>query len=414
MVEALDFTLSQLNKYYNKASDFVASQQDKIANGRLYEKIGEYNPLISTNVAEKQTDPFLTRLANNVSSHKIQYLSVFTIGIGLNTYLLYKYQPQLFGSPDKTNKRPRRKVPRLANGARKDVVLVVGSPTEPLTRLIALDFEKRGFIVYLTILDEKDFKYIESNPITNDINYLNFADSYSYDMQLVKFRHLLDTPVTPFIGANPHKLNLKAVVFAPNLYFPIGPIEKVSVASWNRILDRFSVYFKLFSSGLVDLMRHEQSKIVLITTNIVSSLNMPYHAPETIFQNALRSLFTTLSREIKHQGLCVTQVKLGNLNVTNSSNSDSKISTIVNSEIRNWDEDTKSIYADTFSRSEIKSNPIRTTGKGSSLREFHHVLFDIIYTNKNKSSVIYYGTGAKCYDKIARCLPESIIEFFLT
>ena len=54
------------------------------------------------------------------------------------------------------------------------MILIVGSPTEPLTRFIAIDFEKRGFIVYLTLLDNNDIKYIESNPISDGINYLNF------------------------------------------------------------------------------------------------------------------------------------------------------------------------------------------------------------------------------------------------
>lgn len=412
-------TLSTLNKYYIKTGDFLATQQEKIANSEYFDKVNNLNPFSHAQLRQflkPKPDPFLSRLLSNIQSHKIEYISALSIGIGINSYLIYKKNAafNIDGKNNRKSQKPKRRVPKLPNGARRDVALVVGSPTEPLTRLIALDFEKRGFIVYLTILDQKDFKYVESNPITDDINYLNFADSYSYEMQLLKFRNLLDIPVIPFVGAEAHKLTLKAVVFTPNLYFPIGPIENISIASWNRINERFSIYLKIFSSGLIDLMRHENTKTILITPNILSSLTMPYHAPESIFQNSLKHLFTTLSREIKHQGLSVTHVKLGNLNLSNGQNTNAKISTIVNSEIRGWDEDIKLLYANKFSTNEARSNPMKVVGKGTSLRELYNLLFDIIYSNSNKSSVVYCGTGARAYDIVARFLPDSLIELFVS
>lgn len=167
------------------------------------------------------------------------------------------------------------------------------------------------------------------------------------------------------------------------------------------------------SSGLIQLIRNQHSSTILINANIISSLSMPYHAPETIFQNTLKHLFTTLRREISQYGLSVTQVRLGNLHIsTQNASSGSKISNMVNSEIRSWNLDIKDLYATNFSKSQFKSNPIKSRGPGTSLRELYHTLFDLIYT-KRAPAVIYCGSGARSYDLISRLLPEAWIEWFL-
>jgi uncharacterized protein (UPF0333 family) len=45
--------------------------------------------------------------------------------------------------------RKKRRAKRAGNGARLEVVVIAGSPSEPITRSISLDLERRGFIVYV-------------------------------------------------------------------------------------------------------------------------------------------------------------------------------------------------------------------------------------------------------------------------
>jgi hypothetical protein len=418
VAEPVQATWKALNYYYNWTSDFVATQQDKVVNSEYFDKLPELNPFSTSKpdpkiIARKPPLSIYTKLSDHVCRNKIQYVSVFSIGIGTGSY--YYYNNIYKSTQQQKSIKFKRRVPKLANGARGDVVLIVGSPTEPLTRLIALDFEKRGFVVYLTILDEKDFKYIESNQITEDINYLNLNESYSFEVQISKFRQLLEIPVVPFPGADSHYLRLTSVIFAPSLYFPIGPIENITVASWNKMNERFSTYLKLFSSGLVNLIRSQQSKIILINANIISCLDMPYHAPETIFLNSVRHLFTALSRELSQHNISVTQIRLGNLNISNQDGaSESKIATIVNSEIRSWNEDIKELYASNFSSSQYKANPIKSTGRGTSLRQLYHLMFDLIYAKGKNPPVVYCGTGARIYDWVSKIIPESILAWFLT
>jgi len=45
--------------------------------------------------------------------------------------------------------RKKRRAKKASNGARLEVVVIAGSPSEPIVRSIALDLERRGFIVYI-------------------------------------------------------------------------------------------------------------------------------------------------------------------------------------------------------------------------------------------------------------------------
>lgn len=412
VAEPVQATVETLKSIYYRSADFWTEQQGNITKKieGLTSSIQEPIPLIT----KEQTT--WDKLVHHVDENKLYY----GVGLGLFTGSLLYYN--VHRRLNVARPQYKRRVPKLSNGARRDVVLVVGSPTEPLTRLICLDFEKRGFIVYLTLLDDKDIKYVESNPITDDLNYLNLKSSdkagttNNLETQLSKFNQLLRLPVIPFPGAESHNLKLTSVVFAPSLYFPIGPIENISINAWAKINERFNFYLMMLSCGLIQIIRNQRAKTILIYSNIVSGLNMPFHGPETIFTSQLKTLFTTLTRELKPLDLSVTQVKLGNIHISNQAkSSELKILNIINSELSSWNDDVKSLYGNAFSRSQSQSNPIRDTGgKGTSLKEFYHVLFDLIYSKKRNPPVAYCGTGARAYDLVGRMLPDAWLERFVS
>lgn len=404
VADPVQATIETLRYYYYQTSEFLSNQQTKLNTTIDNFSVQEPLPLAKPTKLE--------RIWGNIDDKRFYY------GIGLSlisSSLIYYYKFH------KINKPFKRRVPKLANGARRDVVLVIGSPTEPLTRLICLDLEKRGFIVYLTLLDEKDIKYIESNPITDDMNYLNLKSNdkigttNNLETQLLKFNKLLQTSVIPFAGAESHNLQLKSVIFTPSLYFPIGPIENILISSWTKINDRFHLYLLMLSCGLIQIIRNQQAKTILINSSIISGLNMPYHAPESIFTNQLKNLFTILTRELKQLNLSVTQIRLGNLHISNQAqNSNLKISNIINSELASWNHHIKSLYGDSFSKSQLRSNPIKATGgQGTSLKELYHTIFDLIYSKNRNPPVIYCGIGSRSYDIIARILPDSWLEKFI-
>lgn len=403
VAEPVQATLQTLNYYYQTASKFVSDKVDQLPEFDL----AKLNPVQTHIDYGTREESVVERINNN----KV-ILTVLTVGIGAGCWY-YGNRSSHWKKFLEASKPAKRRVPKLANGARLDVVLVVGSPTEPLTRLIALDFERRGFIVYLTILDETDMKYTETNTITEDINYLNLVNSFSFDRQLNEFHQLLRIPIVPFPGAAAHTLRLVGVVFTPHLHYPIGPVENVTVASWTKILERLAVYPKLFSSGLIQLIRLQKSKTILISPSITSTLNLPYHGPESLLQNALQSLFSTVSKEISQHKLSVTQVKLGNISVLANGNSASKKKSIINSEINGWNDDMRTLYSSSFSKTQNKAIPIQSLLKGTNLRALYHLLFDLIYSKANPP-VMYFGAGARIYEWIYCLFPTSFLLWVLS
>ncbi|EQL29271.1 hypothetical protein BDFG_08077 [Blastomyces dermatitidis ATCC 26199] len=60
----------------------------------------------------------------------------------------------VYGS--KTLSTKKRKARRAGNGARKEIIVIAGSPHEPMTRSIANDLERRGFIVFITVASSEE------------------------------------------------------------------------------------------------------------------------------------------------------------------------------------------------------------------------------------------------------------------
>jgi hypothetical protein len=95
------------------------------------------------------------QVKNWVMKNKI-LTTVIIIAAGGFTYHIIKR---------KSNRRKRR-AKRAGNGARLEVVVVAGSPSEPITRSISLDLERRGFIVYIVCntIEEEVLVQNESRP----------------------------------------------------------------------------------------------------------------------------------------------------------------------------------------------------------------------------------------------------------
>jgi hypothetical protein len=95
------------------------------------------------------------RLHGWVSEHKI-VTGVLVIAFGGVTYHLIR----------RRSSRKKRRARRAGNGARLEVVVIAGSPSEPITRSISLDLERRGFIVYIVCntIEEEIQVQSESRP----------------------------------------------------------------------------------------------------------------------------------------------------------------------------------------------------------------------------------------------------------
>ncbi|KAM9890448.1 hypothetical protein OXX79_011418, partial [Metschnikowia pulcherrima] len=142
---------------------------------------------------------------------------------------------------------------------------------------------------------------------------------------------------------------------------------------------------------------------------------LSYHATESVFQNSLKDLFLTLSKELKPQGISVTQVRLGNLNLSNTralpASKRTKISGVIEAEVRSWSSDMQALYGPQFQKTQTRSNSVGSMGS-QGLRGLNHLLFDLIFASKGNPSVVYYGSGARTYENITSFLPTAVMELF--
>lgn len=94
----------------------------------------------------------LERIQSWFSRHKL-LTSVVVIGCGTVAYKSYKRR---------LSAKKIRRAHRSSQGGRTEVVVIAGSPALPLTKALALDMERRGFIVYIVCSAAGDANMVEA------------------------------------------------------------------------------------------------------------------------------------------------------------------------------------------------------------------------------------------------------------
>jgi hypothetical protein len=104
---------------------------------------------------------------NWVSQHRA-VTAVAVAFVGTGAFILWRRQRAL-------RQNIKRRARRARNGSRTEVVVLGGSVHSPLTRSIALDLERKGFIVFIPISDLMEerlveaFERVDIRPLSLDI-----------------------------------------------------------------------------------------------------------------------------------------------------------------------------------------------------------------------------------------------------
>lgn len=351
----------------------LATEATQSATDAVWKLTGDDAPIYSSNPARGVGKSVgLSGLRSYVKSHKL--LSSGAIALTIMGIAGYHYKTQ------STTHKKRRRAARLPNGARKDVVLIVGSVTEPLTRYIANDLENRGFIVYITSTNSQaDMKFFQNESI-QDIKSLivssDFNQSEFNQQQIHKFDYLLSSEHIPFQGAEPNKLDLVGIVFVPQLYFPGGKFHLLPSSTWTNSFQSTALLpLSLLSNGLIGLAEKHDSNVIFITPMISESLSLPYHSFENITNNFLKSISTNLAND--YEDLNITNLKLGSISVNSNNNR--------------------------------KNFGIR----GEPLKNLHYKIFDLINSDNNRA-VDYVGFGARFLHYFAKWIPRWLIRNYFS
>jgi hypothetical protein len=113
------------------------------------------------------------RVQDWVFKHKV-LCGTSVLGIGLATFYIYR-QRRSYGK--------KRRAKRASNGARIEVVVIAGSPSEPIVRSLALDLERRGFVVFIVCSDVQEEVMVQNEarsdirPLTIDVSNVSSSSS---------------------------------------------------------------------------------------------------------------------------------------------------------------------------------------------------------------------------------------------
>ncbi|KAG0638373.1 hypothetical protein HOY80DRAFT_967838 [Tuber brumale] len=319
-------------------------------------------------------------------------------------------------SKKKKKDKKKRRAKKAGNGGRREVVVIAGgSPHDPISRSLALDLERRGFIVYVVVNSIED-EHVVANEGRSDIKPLNIdiLDTENAQTAVEKFTSYLSAPAHAFPGAHPHNLNLAGVILVPDLTYPTGPAETIPIDLWSDTLNIKILSTVVTAKSFLRVLCDFRSRLLLLTPNVISPLSPPFHAPETVAVLALGGLATSLRRELAPLGVDVCHFKLGTFDCSAmmARQQQDRINA-ARAEILSWAAPARAAYARNYIALSQKSGNSGPAGiKGSSLRELHLAVFDAL-TDEKPRRVWRVGSGSMIYEVLGKVMPDGLASWML-
>lgn len=323
----------------------------------------------------------------------------------------------------------KRRAKKLRGGGKKEiVVLACSSFHDPLTKSLALDLERRGYIVYITVSTTEEDSLIQSEsrpdvrPLWIDLTSTTSNPLVDIHPNLEPIKELLSkstrssSPGYTPTGAD--SLSLAGIVILPGTSgYPSEPLIHLAP---NDIIDTINTRvlspILTVQQFLPLLSRYSQSSspssIVLAYPSIPRSLDSPNQIPEIITAASISSLTQSLRREIKAANASITlsEIRLGNFDLAQHKPEQAL------TQQNHWHS----------SHRESTSSPSRAIIKGSSARDFHNAVFDALappvsyrpfnlfdYTISKPSGTTYVGSGARFYAVVGSTLPSGLVGWMM-
>ncbi|KAL0935015.1 UPF0744 protein [Colletotrichum truncatum] len=366
------------------------------------------------------------RLSDWVSKHKVLTGAIVAV-VGVVAYRSYRNSRFC---------RKTRRAKRARNGGRLEVVVIAGSPALPLTRSLSLDFERRGFVVYIVCNAEEDEHMVHSlsRPDILPLS-IDTTDPPRAGAAIDSFAQYLQSPHAPAPRTKPNFLQLKSVILIPSLNYQTSPIATIPPSSFADLFNTHLLHPILTIQAFLPLLTTRLSppgekwtpaKVIVFTPSIISSINPPFHAPEATVSSALSAFTEVLTAELRPLGIPVTHVQLGTFDFTGFQPSKqvhpSQRGLLEGApgidadatETLMWPDNARNAYGRNFvmqSTSAISAGRIRGL-KGSSLRHLHNAVFDVI-DGSITSGTVRVGLGASVYGFVGRWVPRGLVSWMM-
>lgn len=243
--------------------------------------------------------------------------------------------------------------------------------------------------------------------------------------------------------AKPTHLILTSVFLIPSLSYQTSPIATIPPSSFSDLFNThllhpiltIQAFLPLLTAQLNPDSKIHPPKVVVFTPSIISSINPPFHAPESTVCSALSAFTDVLAAELSPLNIPVTHFQLGTFDFsgfspasrsglpsTGSTGFQPSTATSLpntlpipaNTASLSWPDSAKKAFGRNYiatSSSQIPSGRIHGL-RGSSLRDLHNAVFDVL-DGSESSSVIRMGLGADLYGFVGRWAPRGLVSWMM-
>jgi NAD(P)-dependent dehydrogenase (short-subunit alcohol dehydrogenase family) len=205
---------------------------------------------------------------------------------------------------------------------------------------------------------------------------------------------------------------------APDLIYPSGPIETLAPEIWSEELNTKVIATIATARAFLPSVCEFQARVLILTPNVVSSLQPAFHSLESTIIGALYSFTTTLQRELNTLGIKVCQLRLGNFDFSGGHGARHHLQPISESRTITWPPSARLLYAQNFiNQGRIAAGrglfgESGSVARGSSPRELHNAVFDAL-SERHPRKVWRVGRGSVAYDIVGNWVPSGLVGWVL-
>ncbi|KIW23243.1 uncharacterized protein PV07_11456 [Cladophialophora immunda] len=349
----------------------------------------------------------------------------------------------------------KRRAKKLPNGAKKEIVILAGSTFhDALTRSLALDLERRGYVVYITVSSTEEDSLVQQEakadlrPLWIDLTSTVPNPAVDVHPNLESIRDLLiksSRSSSPSRSSHRSGSSMGNMTLAGLIVFPgcsgysegplalLPPSDIVDTVNTRLVSPLLTVqqFLPLLANHSPD--PKAPSSIIIAYPSIPHSLSPPRQIPECLVTSSLSALAASLRREITaaNANITVSELKLGNFDmgsVTSWSRTTPTQSTLNPGPSSALTHSSSHWHSSQRAAHQRKSLGQRSFIRGSSAREFHNAVFDALappqtyrpfgyasleFTSNTRPNVIFVGSGARLYDYVGKLMPGGLVGLMM-
>ena len=358
----------------------------------------------------------------------------------------------------------KRRAKKQANGAKKEIVVLVCSTFhDALTRSLAIDLERRGYVVYVTVSSTEEDSLVQQEakadlrPLWIDLTSTVPNPAIDVHPNLEPIRELItkssrsSSPSSAGkskvqVGSPPSGMTLAGLVIFPGCSgYSEGPLAVLPPSDIVDTINTRLVSPLLTIQQFLPLLATQStdptspSSIVIAYPSIPKSLSAPRQIPERLVTSSLSALAVSLGREISaaSANITVSELKLGNFDMGSVSSSPWARTTPTQSTLHSGSSSALTHSSQSQSHwhsSQRAAHQRKSLGqrssfvRGSSAREFHNAVFDALappqtfkpfgigrleFTSKRRHTVVFVGSGARMYDLVGKIFPGGLVGLMM-